>query len=122
MSTEKFIYKILPQNAWQESLGQETLPWLDADKADGFIHFSTHAQLIKTLNKHFAGQKGLMLLEIAVPDLPQTVAAHLKWEKNRPGGDAYPHLYTDLPRGCVKNTYTILLSHDGEFDIPGLPR
>ena len=122
MSTKDFIYKILPRAVWLASRTRENLLVLDVDEEDGFIHFSTHPQIIKTLNKHFKGQRDLVLLEVATPDLPEAVRKHLVWEKNHPEGDAYPHLYTDLPISCVANVYDVTLKHDVELDVPGLAR
>ena len=58
------------------------------DLADGFIHFSTAAQVRDTAAKHFSGQPDLLL--VAVP--AEAVATHLRWEPSR-GGALFPHLY-----------------------------
>jgi uncharacterized protein (DUF952 family) len=59
----------------------------DADLRDGFIHLSTREQLEGTLASHFAGEAGLILLEIRT----DAVHAALKWEPSR-GGTLFPHL------------------------------
>lgn len=59
-----------------------------ADLADGFIHLSTAAQLGGTVERHFSGQEGLMLLAIPTALL----GAALRWEASR-GGALFPHLY-----------------------------
>ena len=117
---EKVIYKIVPMDDWQQSLSQETLPLSEIDQKDGFIHFSTKAQVHKTLNKFFDGQTGLFLLEIDTEALPAETTAQLKWEKNTPEGDTYPHLYGDLPMQNVGNVYPIYPLPEGGFDIPEL--
>ena len=117
---EQIIYKIIPTESWQQSLSQENLPLSAIDVKDGFIHFSTRAQVHKTLDKFFAGQTGLFLLEIDTHNLPAETAAQLKWEKNTPEGDTYPHLYGDLPMNCVGNVYPIYPNPGAGFEIPEL--
>ena len=54
-------------------------------RRDGFIHFSTAAQLAETAAKHFAGQTDLMLVAVD----GDALGAALKWERSR-GGDLFP--------------------------------
>ncbi len=48
------------------------------DKTDGFIHFSTSAQVEETARRHFAGQDGLVLVTVD----PGRLAIELKWEES----------------------------------------
>ena len=114
------IYKILSREQWKQSIAADRLVWLPLDEADGLIHFSTKRQLPTTLRKHFAGQDGLLVLEVPVQGLPADVARHLKWEKNTPDGDAYPHLYTDLPTDYVRRIYVVEPNDDGIHSVPDL--
>jgi uncharacterized protein (DUF952 family) len=66
------------------------------DRRDGFIHLSDAAQLAGTLAKHFAGEAGLVVAEVAVADDPA-----LRWEPSR-GGALFPHLYRPLQAGDVR--------------------
>ena len=59
------IYKICPATAWREAEGQGVYRGSADDIRDGFIHFSTAAQVAGTAAKHFAGQADLVL--VAVP-------------------------------------------------------
>lgn len=61
------------------------------DVRDGFVHFSTGAQVEETASKHFAGEVGLMIVCVDVGSLEDS----LKWEPSR-GGALFPHLYRDL--------------------------
>lgn len=61
------------------------------DLADGYIHFSTAAQLSVTAAKHFAGETGLVLLALEA----DTLGEALRWEPSR-GGALFPHLYRSL--------------------------
>jgi uncharacterized protein (DUF952 family) len=82
------IYKIFTPAQW--ALWRElgiTLGSAD-DQRDGFIHFSTGAQLRGTLEKHFTAHSLLWLAGVEPPQL----GASLKWEPSR-GGQLFPHLY-----------------------------
>jgi uncharacterized protein (DUF952 family) len=63
---------------------------------DGFIHFSTAAQVRDTAAKYFAGTGDLMLIAVDADAL----GGALKWEVSR-GGDLFPHLYGALPLTAV---------------------
>ncbi len=90
------IYKIFRKPEWQQLDRDGQSLGAPVDLADGYIHFSTAAQLAETAAKHFADQDGLMLLAC---DADQMGAA-LKWEPSR-GGDLFPHLYRPLRRDEV---------------------
>jgi uncharacterized protein (DUF952 family) len=88
---EAFVYKVCRAAEWREATASGLYRGSDVDARDGFIHFSTGAQLAETLRRHFAGQRDLVLVEVAAADLE----SHLRWEPSR-GGDLFPHLYGDL--------------------------
>lgn len=85
------IYKICERAAWQDAERAGIYHGSAVDRRDGFIHFSTAAQVAETAAKHFAGQKDLMLIAIDAA----TLEPSLKWEPSR-GGDLFPHLYAAL--------------------------
>ena len=60
------------------------------DLRDGFIHLSSAEQVAGTLERHFAGESGLVVAEIDVAE-----DRALRWELSR-GGAAFPHLYRPL--------------------------
>ena len=90
------IYKICERAAWREAENSGVYRGSDADRRDGFIHFSTAAQLAGTAAKHFAGQADLMLVAVA----DDSLGAGLKWEPSR-GGELFPHLYGALSLDAV---------------------
>jgi uncharacterized protein (DUF952 family) len=55
------IYKILRAREWVELLEKGATDGAPVDKTDGFIHFSTAAQVAETAARHFAGEDGLIL-------------------------------------------------------------
>ena len=91
------IYKICEQAAWHDAEHAGLYRGSTVDARDGFIHFSTAAQVAKTAAKHFAKQTNLMLVAINGAAL----GAALQWEKSR-GGDLFPHLYGALPLSAVR--------------------
>ncbi len=91
------IYKICPRDAWRAAEAAGAYHGAPVDKQDGFIHFSTAAQLAETAAKHFAGQSDLMLVAVDAAALDGA----LKWEPSR-GGRLFPHLYAALPLTAVR--------------------
>jgi len=83
------------------------------DQADGFIHFSSAAQLAESVAKHRAGQDGLLLLAVD----PAALGAALKWEPAR-GGQLFPHLYGALPLAAVLSARPLPLGADGRHVFP----
>lgn len=85
------IYKILRRPEWDafKATGQTT--GAHVDLADGYIHFSTAAQVAETAAKHFAAESDLVLVAVD----PDRLGADLRWEPSR-GGQLFPHLYRPL--------------------------
>jgi uncharacterized protein (DUF952 family) len=109
------IYKICPAEAWREAEQQGVYRGSADDARDGFIHFSTAAQVASTAAKHFAGQDDLVL--DAVP--AEALGAALRWEPSR-GGDLFPHLHGELAPGLATGVTALPLGADGSHQIPEL--
>jgi uncharacterized protein (DUF952 family) len=86
------IYKICPRAEWEAALVNGVYAGSEVDRRDGFIHFSTAAQVDETLRRHFAGQSDLVLVGVD----PALLGAALRFEASR-GGALFPHLYGVLP-------------------------
>jgi uncharacterized protein (DUF952 family) len=95
-SKQTTIYKICRSHEWAAAERDGVFRGSPDDQRDGFIHFSTAAQLEGTVEKYFAGQPGLLLIAINADAL----GAALKWEPSR-GGALFPHLYGDLSLAAV---------------------
>jgi uncharacterized protein (DUF952 family) len=89
-------YKILTADQWTALQHEGVFKGAPVDVADGYIHLSTAGQVQATLDKHFAGQSGLVIVEVDLAPLGEAV----KWEVSR-GGALFPHLYADLPIHAV---------------------
>ncbi|MDO5613846.1 MAG: DUF952 domain-containing protein [Paracoccus sp. (in: a-proteobacteria)] len=83
------IYKVLRPAEWADMQANGQTAGAPVDLADGFVHFSTAAQLQGTLDKHFHGAGDLMLLAC------NAGMSGVVWEKSR-GGQDFPHLYRAL--------------------------
>ncbi len=85
------IYKIFRRPEWDAFRAAGSTKGAPIDLIDGYIHFSTAAQVAETAAKHFAGQSDLVLLALNA----DTLGDALKWEPSR-GGQLFPHLYRPL--------------------------
>jgi uncharacterized protein (DUF952 family) len=109
------IYKICPASAWHEAERQGVYRGSADDARDGFIHFSNAAQLAETARKHFAGQTGLVLVEVDA----EALGPALRWERSR-NDELFPHLFAELDLGAVTTVRELPLRSDGSHDIPEL--
>jgi uncharacterized protein (DUF952 family) len=109
------IYKICPRAVWQAAAKHGGVPGAGVDAADGFIHFSTVAQVKETARRHFAGQADLVLVAVDADALGQK----LRYEPSR-GGDLFPHLYDVLPLTAVRWVEPLPLGADGGHAFPEL--
>ncbi|MEE2862520.1 MAG: DUF952 domain-containing protein [Paracoccus sp. (in: a-proteobacteria)] len=102
------IYKILRAPEWADLRAEGSSAGAPVDVADGFVHFSTAAQVQVTLAKHFAGEDGLVLLACQSDDM----ADDLRWEPSR-GGELFPHLYRRLRLSDVQWSRPVQLTAAG---------
>src|SRR5436190_19564235 len=107
------VYKVLRAAEWEAARSHGAFCGSTDDARDGFIHLSTREQIDGTLRRHFAGEDGLILLEIR----SDTLASGLKWEPSR-GGALFPHLYGDLPLHNVDRVFGIALTPSGTHVLP----
>ncbi len=89
-------YKILTADQWTQFQSDGVFHGAPVDLADGYIHLSAADQLQGTLDKHFAQASGLVIAEVDLEQLGETV----KWEVSR-GGALFPHIYGPLPMAAV---------------------
>lgn len=109
------IYKICPAPLWRAAEQAGVFAGAPVDIADGFIHFSTAAQVADTAAKHFAGQHDLLLIAVDTTKL----GGNLKWEPSR-GGGLFPHLYAPLMLTAVIAVVPLPLGADGRHVFPSL--
>ena len=85
------IFKILRRPEWNTLRSSGSTHGAPVDLADGYIHFSTSAQVAETAAKHFGSESDLVLVAVEVDRLGPA----LRWEPSR-GGALFPHLYRAL--------------------------
>ena len=111
----RFIYKVCPETLWRAAESDGIFRGSAVDAQDGFIHFSTAAQAVETAARHFAGQAGLLLVQVESARLGD----RLRFEPSR-GGALFPHLYGDLELAAVTKVAPLPLAPDGRHRFPPL--
>jgi len=107
------IYKICPQGLWRAAEATGQFDGAPVDLADGYIHFSTAAQLRETASRHFADQDDLLLIIVDAGALDEA----LHWEASR-GGALFPHLYAALTMSAVLGVEALAVGADGVHVFP----
>ena len=92
-------YKILTSEQWAQFQADGVFHGAPVDLADGYIHMSAADQVQGTLDKHFGGQTALVIAEVDLAVLGDSI----KWEASR-GGALFPHIYGPLPMAAVMGT------------------
>jgi uncharacterized protein (DUF952 family) len=111
----QLIYHMCRDEEWRAAERAGRYDGSSQDAADGFIHFSTSAQIVESAAKHRAGQQGLVLLAVDAAAL----GTALRWEASR-GGALFPHLYGTLPLAAVRRVSPLPLGADGRHVFPAL--
>ena len=112
---QALIYHMCRAEEWQAARNVGFYAGSSQDAADGFIHFSTAAQVMESAARHRAGQSDLLLLAVD----PAALGAALRWESSR-GGQLFPHLYGALPCAAVRRVDPLPLAGDGRHMFPSL--
>ncbi len=107
------IYKICPEALWREAEAAGRFEGAPVDLADGYIHFSTAAQVRETAARHFSGQRGLLLVAVEA----ESLGPALRYEPSR-GGALFPHLHDELDPRRVRWIAPLPLRADGRHDFP----
>ena len=113
MPVPDHVYKVASREIYEASQEEGTFVGQPIDLQDGYIHFSTAAQLGETIRLYFAGLKGQVLF--AVPVAP--FGAAMKWEASR-GGELFPDLYAELPMSSVTQMADLDVPADGIVALP----
>ena len=107
------IYKICPEALWREAELSSRFKGAPVDLADGYIQFSTGAQLRETLARHFSGQTDLLLIAID----GEKLGTALRYEPSR-GGALFPHLYAALDPRSVRWVAPLPAGPGGSHLVP----
>lgn len=104
------LYHLTETEAWEMALekGFYAPPSLETE---GFIHFSTEAQLLQTAARYFAHTDELVVLEVS----EKKVKSILKWEPSTQE-ELFPHVYGRLELDMIGNTNMLLKNRDGQWE------
>ncbi|HYM01554.1 MAG TPA: DUF952 domain-containing protein [Stellaceae bacterium] len=110
-----FIFHMCRRAEWEAAQAVGSYGGSSQDAADGFIHFSTAAQIEGSAAKHRAGQDDLVLVAVDAGVL----GSALKWEAARDGA-LFPHLHGALPLAAVRWARPLPLGGGGRHVFPPL--
>ena len=113
--TEALIYHVCWRDELEAARASGRYGGSSQDRADGFIHFSSAAQVVASVAKHRAGQDGLAIVEVDAARLGDA----LRWEPSR-GGALFPHLYGALPFDAITRVADLPLTKNGHVFPWGL--
>ncbi len=111
--TETTAFRLATPERWGEVMLAGVFKGDPHDIADGFIHLSAADQVEGTLLKHYDQHDRLVLAEIDLSALGETV----KWEVSR-GGALFPHVYGDIPASAVIAVRHLLRDEEGSWVLP----
>ena len=109
------IYHLANRDDWAAAQATGRYHGSPDDHRDGFIHFSTAAQVARSAATYRAGRHDLVLLGVDA----DVLGAALRWEPSG-SGDLYPHLYGPLPTRAVHRTDPLPLGQGGGHVFPAL--
>lgn len=102
------IYKIFRADEWADMKATGHTLGAPIDRQDGFVHFSTAAQVVETAARHFAGEEHLTLVTADTALMGEA----LRWEVSR-GGAEFPHLYATFTMDHVVEAVPLPLGDNG---------
>jgi len=115
------IYHITARQDWQEAQqrGEQRAESLESE---GFIHCSTHTQVLPVAEKYYKGQQGNVLLMID----PSLLTSELRWEPPSggapplgvPEGEPFPHIYGPINLEAIVKVFDLETNPDGSYKLP----
>jgi histidine triad (HIT) family protein len=107
-----FILHIAKKSDWEKARAKGELAPSSLER-EKFIHFSFPAQVVESANRHYRGEKDLVLLRVD----PNKLKASLKLEPSR-GGEEFPHLYGPLNVDAVMEAMPFQEFGSEGFSLP----
>ena len=104
------VYRLMEPDAFAAFREEGRFRGSEADRRDGFIHFSRADQVPATAERHYGGHDALVLVEVATAPLID----FMHWEEAEGrGGELFPHLRGVLDWGSVRRTWELGRGPDG---------
>ena len=104
------IFHITKREDWERAK-REGVYRTPSLATEGFIHCSQADQVVRTANRLFSGQTGLVLLEIDVGD----VTAEIRYENCEDGEELFPHIYGPIDPASIARVLTFEPGEVGSF-------
>ena len=110
------ILHITTRAAWEDAQAARVYraPSLETE---GFIHFSTAAQVTRVADAFYRGEPDLVLLVVD----PKRVQSPVRYEppaEDATSGERFPHLYGTLNLDAVTDVVPFPPNADGSFSLP----
>ena len=106
------IYKILRPSEWADFDSTGTFVGSADDKRDGFVHFSSRAQVAATARRIFGDEPELVIVAVDADTLGDSV----RWEPS--GAGTFPHVYGSIDRQSVVAVHRIPGAAEIDVAIP----
>ncbi len=110
-AAQEGLLHIMSSAGWA-AVGDQYVP--DSLHEEGFIHCSTRRTVLGPANTLYAGQSGLVVLDIEADRVPD----HILFEDSYGAGIEYPHIYGPLPKDAVVGVVDFPPEPDGSFRLP----
>jgi len=110
-ATERYVFHITERGAFAAALEAGAYE-AESLQAEGFVHCSTRAQVLRTAARFFGGRAGLVLLCIDSAPLGES----LRYE--HADGEAFPHCYGPIPLEAIPAVIDFPCRADGSFELP----
>lgn len=110
---DRIAYKVMSASELAQMRRDGVFAGSAADVADGYIYLSRGCQLAATVDKHFGGVGGLMVLAVELSRLGDAV----RWEPAR-GGQVFPHIHGLLTVDAVVAVAPLERTPDGAVKLP----
>ncbi len=112
----RLILHITSKSAW-ESAQQNGFYSAPSLQTEGFIHCSTLAQVVAVAERLYAGQRGLVLLEIDSSRLQAEVRYEAGSDKS---DELFPHVYGTINLDAVTRVLDFAPDSAGNWSLPPL--
>jgi uncharacterized protein (DUF952 family) len=113
------IFHIVKRSEWEIAAGRGNYA-AESLRAEGFIHCSTHLQVIDTANRFYRGESGLVVLCIEESRLKSELRFEAPLSQHGESmGEMFPHLYGELNVDAVIRVVELPSAADGSFLMPG---
>ena len=112
---ETVIFHVCRKKEWEVAKVKGFYSGTAEGNNDKFIHFSESKEVFESIEKHFSGCSGLILLTVRT----ELLGPALRWEISR-GGKFFPHLYSSLPLEAVVEVQNINIDSKGKHILDNL--